>query len=137
MIRIVVDTNILISAFLFGGKPEMVLEKALLGHVGLVASRDILNELEGVLCGRKFRYPPEIARRIVREFEAMCEIVTPTRNLAVVKADSYDNMVLECAVEARVDYVVSDDSHLLKLKRFEDIPILTPAQFLKVIKAVR
>lgn len=134
MIRIVVDTNILISAFLFGGKPEMVLEKALLGHVSLVTSREILDELEGVLCGRKFRYPPEIARSIMREFEAMCEIVAPTRSLAVVKADPYDNMVLECAVEARVDYVVSGDSHLLKLERFEDIPILSPAQFLEVLE---
>jgi putative PIN family toxin of toxin-antitoxin system len=135
LIRIVVDTNILISAFLFGGKPEMVLERALLGQVSLVASRDILDELEGVLCGRKFRYPPEIARSIVREVEAMCEIVAPTRSLAVVKADPYDNMVLECAVEARVDYVVSGDSHLLKLERFEDIPILSPAQFLKVVES--
>jgi uncharacterized protein len=134
LIRIVVDTNILISAFLFGGKPEMVLERALLGHVSLVASREILNELEGVLCGRKFRYPPEIARSIVREFEPMCEMVAPTRKVAVVKADPYDNMVLECAVEARIDYVVSGDSHLLKLERFENIPILSPAQFLEVLQ---
>lgn len=135
MTRIVVDTNILISAFLFGGKPEVVLERALLGHVSLVASRDILDELEGVLCGKKFRYPPEVARSIVRELEAMCEIVTPTRKVAVVKADPCDNMVLECAVEARVDYVVSGDSHLLKLERFEDIPILSPAQFLDVLES--
>jgi uncharacterized protein len=134
VIRIVVDTNILISAFLFGGKPEMVLDRALSGHVSLVASRDIFDELEGVLCGKKFRYPPKIARSIVRELEAMCEIVTPTRTLAVVKADPYDNMILECAVEARVDYVVSGDSHLLKLERFEDIPILSPAQFLEVLE---
>ena len=64
---------------------------------------------------KEVQIPPEIARSIVREFEAMCEIVTPTRNLAVVKADPYDNMILECAVEAGVDYVVSGDSHLLKL----------------------
>lgn len=98
----------------------------------LVVSRDILNELEDVLCGKKFRYPPEIARNIVRELEAICEIVTPTRNIAVVKADPYDDMILECAVEGKVDYVVSGDNHLLKLERFEDIPILSPAQFLEV-----
>ena len=132
MIRIVVDTNVLISALLFGGNPQMILERALLGYVSLVAPWDILDELEGVLCGKKFRYPREIARSIVREFEVMCEIVTPTRKVAVVKADPYDNMVLECAADARVDYVVSGDSHLLKLEQFEDIPILSPAQFLKV-----
>jgi uncharacterized protein len=134
LIRIVLDTNILISALLFGGNPEMVLERGLVGHVGLVLSRAILNELEGVLCGKKFRYPTEIARSIVRELEAICEIVTPTRNIAVVKVDPYDNMILECAVEAKADYVVSGDNHLLKLERFEDIPILSPAQFLDVVK---
>jgi uncharacterized protein len=51
----------------------------------------------------------------------------------VIKADPYDNVILECAVEARVDYVVSGDSHLFKLKRFEDTPILSPAQFLKIV----
>jgi uncharacterized protein len=133
VIRIVVDTNILISAFLFGGKPQLVLERAILGHVSLIVSRDILDELEGVLCGKKFRYPPEIARSISREFEAMCEIVTPTRKLAVVKADPYDNMILECAIGGKVDYIVSGDSHLLKLERFEDFPIVSAAQFLKIL----
>jgi hypothetical protein len=51
-----------------------------------------------------------------------------------VKADPYDNMILECAVEAGVDYVVSGDNHVLELKPFEDIPILSPAQFLKVVE---
>ena len=134
MIRIVVDTNVLISAFLFGGKPEAILEKALAGQIGLVTSRDILNEVEGVLCGKKFRYTAEIARTMTLELEAICEIVTPTRRLTVVKADPYDNMVLECAVEAKVDYVVSGDSHLLKLENFENIPVLSPAQFLKALE---
>lgn len=133
MIRIVIDTNALISALLFGGNPEMVLERALSGHVSVVASREILDEVEGVLCGKKFRYPWETARSIVRELEAMCEIVTPTRKMAVVKADPYDNMILECAVEAKADYVVSGDSHLLGLGQFEGIPILSPAQFLEVL----
>lgn len=134
MIRIVLDTNILISALLFGGKPEMVLERVLAGHVGLVLSQDILDELEGVLRAKKFRYPVDIARSVVRELETLSEIVTPARTVAVVKEDPYDNMILECAIEAKVDYVVSGDNHLLRLERFEDIPILTPAQFLEVIE---
>ena len=92
-----------------------------------------IKELEDVLCGRKFAYPPEISRTIVRELEAVSELVFPTRKIAAVKADPYDNLILECAVEAGVDYVVSGDNHLLELKRFEDIPILSPAQFLKVV----
>jgi uncharacterized protein len=100
----------------------------------LVVSRDILNELEDVLCGKKFRHPTEIAWSIVRELEVICEIVTPTRKIAVVKGGPYDKMILECAFEAKVDYVVSGDNHLLELERFEDIPILSPIQFLEVVE---
>lgn len=134
MIRIAADTNVLISALLFGGKPQMILEKAISGQVGLVVSRDTVNEIEGVLCGKKFTYPPEIARSVVREFEAMCEIVTPARKRSVVQADPNDNMILECAVEARVDYVVSGDSHLFKPDCFEEIPTLSPTQFLDILE---
>jgi putative PIN family toxin of toxin-antitoxin system len=134
VIRIVLDTNVLISALLFGGNPQAVLEKAIMGQIGLALSRDILNELEGVLCGKKFGFPFEIAQGIVRELEAIGELVAPTRKIAVVKVDPYDNMILECAVEANADYVVSGDNHLLELKRFEGIPILSPAQFIEVLQ---
>jgi uncharacterized protein len=134
LIRVVLDTNVLISALLFGGKPQSVLEKAIRGHVGLVLSRDILNELEGVLLEKKFFFPQEIARSLVLELEAMAEMVAPSRTIMAVKADPYDNMILECAFEAKVDFVVSGDKHLLELKRFEKIPILSPAQFLEVIE---
>jgi putative PIN family toxin of toxin-antitoxin system len=134
VIRIVLDTNVLISALFFGGNPQTVLEKAIMGQISLVLSKEILNEFEDVLCGRKFAYPPEISRTIVRELEAISELVFATRKIAAVKADPYDNRILECAVEAGVDYVVSGDTHLLELKRFEDIPILSPAQFLKVVE---
>jgi putative PIN family toxin of toxin-antitoxin system len=134
LIRLVLDTNVLISALLFGGNPQTVLEKAIMGQISLLLSRDILNELEGVLCGKKFGYPPEIARSILRELEAIGEAVAPIRKIAIVKADPYDNLILECAVEAMVDYVVSGDNHLIELKRFEGIPILSPDQFLKVLE---
>ena len=134
MIRIVLDTNVLISALFFGGNPQTVLEKAIMGQISLVLSKEILNEFEEVLCAKKFPYPPEIARNIVRELEAVSELVFPTRKIAAVKADPYDNLILECAVTAEVDYVVSGDNHLLELKRFEGIPILSPAQFLKVVE---
>jgi putative PIN family toxin of toxin-antitoxin system len=132
VIRIVLDTNVLISALLFGGNPQAVLEKAIMGQISLVLSREILTEFEDVLCGKKFAYPPEIARNIVRELEAVSELVFPARKIDAVKADPYDNLILECAVTAGVDFVVSGDNHLLELRRFEGIPILSPAQFLTV-----
>ncbi len=97
MIRIVLDTNVLISALFFGGNPQTVLEKAIMGQISLVLSSEILNEFEGD--AEDFAYPPEISRTIVRELEAISELVFPTRKIAAVKADPYDNRILECAVE--------------------------------------
>jgi uncharacterized protein len=134
LIRVVLDTNVLISALFFGGNPRAVLEKAIMGQLSMFLSRGILNEFEGVLCGKKFRYPSEIARSSVGELEAISELVAPTCKLAVVKADPCDNLILECAVKAKADYVVSGDNHLLEMKRFEGVTILSPAQFLKVME---
>ena len=133
MIRVVLDTNVLISGLLFGGNPQRVLETVLSGIVNMALSREMLHELEYVLCGRKFRYPPDTARSIVRELESISEFIVPTRKIPVVKTDPYDNMILECAAEAKAEYIVSGDAHLLRLEAFEGIAILNPAQFLDLI----
>ena len=130
---IVLDTNVIISALLFGGNPRRVLEMVLSQAVRMAVSRPILDEVEGVLRGRKFRYPHEIALNIIRELESISEIVVPVRRMDVIRADPYDNMILECAVTASADYIVSGDAHLLELKEFEQIRIVTPAHFLEAV----
>jgi uncharacterized protein len=130
---LVLDTNVIISALLFGGNPQRVLEMAMTQTFRMAISRKMLDEVAGVLQGRKFRYPPEVALSIVRELESISDLVVPIRRIAAIIADPYDNMVLECAVTADAEYVVSGDTHLLRLKEFESIRILTPAQFLKVV----
>ena len=77
LIKIVLDTNILISAIVFGGKPRQVLEAAIKGHIQLVLTEEITGEMRGVLEGKKFQYPKEITDLIIRELEAMAEIVKP------------------------------------------------------------
>ena len=134
MIKIVADTNVLISAILFGGNPQKILEKVLSNAIGLILSRQILEEFAGVLCGKKFNYLPDVASAIVREIELIAEIVTPKRNIVVIQADPDDNMVLECGIAGKADYIVSGDAHLLDLKEFEGIRIVTPAEFLIAIE---
>jgi putative PIN family toxin of toxin-antitoxin system len=128
---IVIDTNVIISALLFGGKPQRVLEMVLTQTVRMAVSRKMLDEVAGVLRGRKFRYPHEVALSIVRELESVSDLVAPLRRIEAISADPYDNMVLECAVTADADYIVTGDAHLLELKEFESIRIVTPAQFLE------
>ena len=133
MIRIVLDTNVLVSAIVFGGNPRRIIESILEGSVHLILSREILDELEGVLCRRKFGMSPPIARNISNELESICDIVAPEHRVTVMTSDPYDNMVLECAAEAKADYIISGDTHLLDLCEFEGIKIVNPARFLEIV----
>ena len=127
---IVLDTNVLISAIVFGGRPREVLEKVISGAFVMAISTEMLDEFQGVLEGRKFRYPGAIVRTIVNELLAVSELVRPMMKVQVIKADSADNRILECALESRAVCIVTGDRHLLELGQFEGIPIFDVAAFL-------
>ena len=127
---IVLDTNVLISAIVFGGRPRVVLEKVISGTFAMAISAEMLDEFQGVLEGRKFCYPSAIVRTIVNELLAVSELVRRTTKVKVIKADPADNHILECALESRVACILTGDRHLLGLGQFEGIPILDVATFL-------
>jgi putative PIN family toxin of toxin-antitoxin system len=128
--RIVLDTNVLIAAIAFGGRPREVLEKVISGTFAMAISAEMLAEFQGVLEGKKFRYPSAIVRTIVNELLAVSELVRPTMKVEQIKADPADNRILECALESRAACIVTGDRHLLELGRFEGISILDVAAFL-------
>jgi putative PIN family toxin of toxin-antitoxin system len=128
--RIVLDTNVLISAIVFGGKPREVLEKVIAGWSTMAISAEMLAEFQWVFEGEKFRYPAAIVRNILRELLAVSELVRSAMKVEHIKADPADNRILECALESRAAYIVSGDKHLLELGQFEGIPILDAAEFL-------
>lgn len=134
MIRVVADTNIFISALMFGGLPGTFLDLALVKSFQLVTSPALLDELDEKLRG-KFEVSPEDAARIRLRLETSALVVQPAFSLAVVKDDPDDDRVLECAVAGNADYVVSGDRHLLKLGAYDRIPILTARQFMDAIEA--
>lgn len=129
--RIVLDTNVIVSAVVFGGVPRRVFETCVAGRNRLVLSPEILEEAVAVLGGRKFRFPDEFLRSLREELEAISEIVSPPRRLRVVRRDPDDDRILECALAGRAERIVTGDRHLLELKSYEGIPILTPAVFLE------
>jgi putative PIN family toxin of toxin-antitoxin system len=133
LIKVVLDTNILISAIVFGGKPRQVLESAIKGHFQLVHTEKSIEEMRAVLEGKKFQFPSEIMDLIVHELEALAEIIKPKERLAVIKKDPEDNRVLECAVESQADYIVTGDFHLLEIKEFQGTKIMTPGEFLEIL----
>ena len=128
--RIVLDTNVLISAIVLGGRSREVLEKVIAGRLTMAISAEMLAEFQGVLEGKKFRYPSDIVRTIVHELLAVSELVRPRMKVEQIKADPADNRILECALESGAACIVSGDRHLLELGQFEGIPILDAAAFL-------
>jgi putative PIN family toxin of toxin-antitoxin system len=133
LIKVVLDTNILISAIVFGGKPRELLEAAIKGKIQLLLTEEIIEEMRGVLEGKKFQFPGEITDLIVHEIESFAEIVKPKERLKVIENDPEDNRVLECARESKADYIVSGDFHLLGIKEFAGTKILMPGEFLDIL----
>ncbi len=134
MRRVVADTNILVSALMFGGLPGAILDLALLHGFDLVTSPVLLDELNETLLGEKFAMSPEDVAAIRVKLEAVAALVEPRLTLDVIAADPDDNRILECAVEGRADCIVSGDRHLLGLREYEGIPIYSARQFLDELR---
>lgn len=132
--RIVLDTNVLISAILFGGPPRDVLKLVIGGTVGCSLSLAILDELRDVLQRPKFKFSSEQSFNVLEELHASCEIINPMVKINVITEDPDDNEILECAVEAKSTFIVSGDRHLLDLVEYRGIKILTPTAFIKTVK---
>lgn len=136
MLRVVVDTNVYVSALLFAGAPDEVLALARSREIALFASRPILDELRVVL-RRKFGWSSADARRAVANVQTFVTLVRPAERLHVVTEDEPDNRVLECAVAAEAAMIVSGDSDLRRLEEFRGIRIVTPREFLEAVGTTR
>jgi putative PIN family toxin of toxin-antitoxin system len=131
--RVVLDTNILISAIVFGGLPRKILEMVIVGSVNCSLSFAILDELRDVLQRSKFGFSPQQAATVIDELQDICEILNPPRHIRTIKADPDDNRILECAVEAQAMCIISGDNHLLELGKYREIHIYSPADFLATL----
>ena len=132
--RIVLDSNVIISAFLFGGQPARVMDHVLDGSVQCFVSLAILDEIRDVLQRPKFGLSSEQALMFIEELHSLCRVVTPTTRVRAVNADPDDNRVLECALAAGADMIISGDSHLLDLGQWQNIRLLSPAKFIMEIE---
>jgi len=135
MIRIVLDTNTIISAIGWKhSKPRRILEACLSGKYLLVESPGLLKEFAAVMERPKFGFIPEEQKKeLVTRLINYCEIVEPTKKINIIKSDPSDNKVLECALEGKAQYIVSGDNHLLRLKVYMGIRIVTAAEFLETV----
>jgi putative PIN family toxin of toxin-antitoxin system len=134
--RVVIDTNVLVSAAIGHGKPRRLIKQVLTGH-SAVASREMLAELADVLAREKFSLTPRQVSRFLTIYARRCEIVDLDMRVDAVEADPDDNAVLGTAANGAASLIVTGDRHLLALEEFEGIRIVTVAAALKILSVVR
>jgi len=132
--RVVADTNTIVSGLLWHGAPRQVLDAAREGTITLFTSAVLLDELEEVLARPKFSVRLERVRLqpkdLAQGFSTLATMVKPSDIPRVVDADVDDDAVIACAVAARAQAIVSGDSDLLRLKKYAEISILTAPELL-------
>lgn len=139
MIRAVLDTNVIVSAII-GRKyspSKEIFESFKNSKLFLATSVEILEEIEEVLnrehVVKYHGYSLDRRSKIIIDLAKLSYVVPGTSVINVIKDDPDDNMILVCALEARANYIVSGDRHLLKLKKFEGVKIVTPREFKDIL----
>lgn len=130
MLKVVIDTNVFISAFyLPESKPADVVLLARRKTILNLISLQILEEVERII-KKKLLWDNPKTQSAVRRIKEFSEEVHPQERLAVI-ADDPDNRILECAIASQADFIISGDKHLLNLRNYQGIKIVTPAEFLE------
>jgi uncharacterized protein len=131
---VVLDTNVIVSALHFPrSRLARILTLIQTGRVDLSISQFILAEAEGVLVG-KFDWTKDRAREAREVIRSMAaDVIDPKESVTVIKGSDADNRILECAVEAKADFLITGDKeHLLPLGTFQGVRIVSPAEFLRL-----
>jgi len=132
--RVVIDTNVFISALLFRGPTIRLVSFWQKGTVSVLLSSEVLKEYAKVLSYPKFKLTKKEIKGIIEQELLPYVIPVKVKNhLNIITQDPEDNKFLELAKEGSADYILSGDKHLLELKNFRGIKIVTPAEFVSLI----
>ena len=129
--KIVIDTNIYISAIFWGGKPRSVVDLGRNGQVSIFTSSQIEKEINKKL-KTKFGLSDEEVAQILLDFSTFTLPIKASRKITVIDDDPDDDKFIECAVASRAGFIVSGDKHLLNLKEYKGIKIMKAADFLSL-----
>ena len=130
--KVVLDTNIFISGIFWKGSSNRVINNWREGKFILVTSLEAVSEIIKILKDFKIKLSDEMIKEWVDLIVRNSIIVEPKEKIDAVEDDPKDNIFIETAVAGNADYIVSQDTHLLKLKEFRGIKIITPEEFNKI-----
>jgi putative PIN family toxin of toxin-antitoxin system len=132
MLRVVLDTNVLVSAAISNGKSRELLRKGIENQFSIITSDLILNELETALRRPKFKTSKDEIDRIILALTLSSEVIDVKSKFQAVKEDRKDDMIINTAFDGRVDIIVTGDRHL-ELENFKGIKIITIESMLKLL----
>lgn len=132
-VRVVLDVNVCISGLLWTGTPNRLIRAAESADITPVTTPAIVEEVRGALARPRFAARIKALNTSVGELMesllSVVEVIQEPRIEAVIPQDPDDDKILACAVASRARWIVSGDAHLLAVKRYRGIAILTPKQF--------
>ena len=132
-IRAVLDTNIYVSALFWKqGNPHRIIQKGIDEEIEIFASEEIIEELRKIL-KRDFNENDELIKRQINFLLLFVDTVEINQKIEIVKEDADDNKIIECAIASNAKFIVSGDNHLLKIRKFRDIKIVSPKEFLDIL----
>ena len=132
MIKAVLDTNVFVSGIHWTGASEKVLRLLFLDKFKLVSSAETIGEFVKIMASFKIPMKNEDILWWESLILEKSELVVPNKKINIVKDDPDDNKFIEAALEGNADYIVTQDKHLLKIKEFKGIKIITPEEFNKL-----
>jgi len=134
MTRIVLDTNIFISAIIKKGKPRNLLRMGIKGNYSLITSNELLEEVTAVLNRPRFKMTEDEVNRVVYGIIAISEMIPMRSKFKVVRNDPDDDVIVNTAYDGNADYIVSGDNDLLTIKNFRGISIVTVTEILAILE---
>ena len=135
--KVVLDTNVWLSAIVWRGEANKIIEAAINKKIEIIITQKILSEIIDVLNRERFHdfieNKKEKIEDLIRALVSFSKLIETKTKIELIKDDPKDNIILEAAADGKVQYIISYDKHLLNMLEFNKIKIITPTEFLKLI----
>lgn len=129
--KVVLDTNVFVSALGWKGASREIFQNCIRGNLELFISAGIFDEVKRVLHYPKFKFSQDEISEFLDQILEVGNFVETKVKVEIIKDDPSDNKFLECAATVNADCVISRDPHILKIKAFEGIKLMSPEDFTK------
>jgi putative PIN family toxin of toxin-antitoxin system len=133
--KIVVDANIFVSSYFWGGNPRKIFERIIAELDELYISQEILDEIKEVISRPKFHADTNEINFYIDSIKEVANKIEVKEKIKIVSKDKNDDKYIECAISGDVNYIISGDIHLLEIKECENIKIVKAKEFLDIVNS--